>query len=217
MTTVLLVDDHQIVRDGLRLCLKGCAGYEVVGEAADGATAIRLARELRPDCIVTDVAMPGLSGIEVTRKILASAHCQAKIICLSMHADREIVAEALQAGAVGYLLKSAAFQELIHALEVVQAGGIYVSPAVAAAAAVDGLVDGPLEGGNELLAFLTVREKQVLQLLVAGNSARQIGMILGISHKTVYSFRTQIMAKLGIDNLPDLTKFAIRQGVAELE
>lgn len=215
MMKILLVDDHQIVRDGLRVCLEGCEGYEVIGEASDGATAIQLAQELQPDAIVMDVAMPGMNGIEAAREILAHAQPEAKIICLSMHADREFIAAAFRAGAVGYLLKSSAFQELVQSLRVIAEGRTYLSPAVAGIVVDSYVRQTTVEDPSPTI--LTPREKQVLQLLAEGNSAKEIGTALNISHKTVHAFRSQIMAKLGVNGLPDLTRYAIRQGLVRVK
>lgn len=213
MPKILLVDDHRIVRDGLRVCLEGYPEFAVIGEAADGQEAVRLAGELLPDIIVMDVGMAGLNGIEATREILARAHPRAKIICLSMHSDREFIAEALRAGAVGYLLKASAFQELVECLHNVSEGKTYLSPAVARIV-VDAYVRGPGQDPSDPLVIFTPRERQVLQLLVAGQSAKEIGQALNISHKTVHTFRSQILSKIGADSLAELTKYAIRHGLA---
>lgn len=213
---ILLVDDHQIVREGLRLCLQGHEQYTVVGEAADGLEAVRLAKELKPDVIVMDVAMPGLNGIEAAREILDKSHPRAKVICLSMHADREFIAEAFRAGVVGYMIKSSAFKELLHALEEIAVGRKYISPAVTDVV-VDNYVRQTPDQGPSPFSVLTSRERQVLQLLAEGRSAKEIGMALDINHKTVHAFRGQIMAKIGVESLPELTKYAIRHGLTTVE
>jgi DNA-binding NarL/FixJ family response regulator len=216
MISILLVDDHQIVRDGLRLCLQGDDRYAVVGEAADGIEAVQRAGELQPNAIVMDVAMPGLNGIEATRQILADAQPLAKIICLSMHGDREFIAEAFRAGAAGYMIKSSAFKELLDALQEIAAGRKYISPAVADIV-VDNYVRQGGEAGPAPYAVLTPRERQILQMLAEGRTAKQIGTLLNISHKTVHAFRGQLMEKIGVDSLPELTKYAIRHGLTTVE
>jgi DNA-binding NarL/FixJ family response regulator len=213
---ILLVDDHQIVRDGLRMCLGGDPSYQVVGEASDGHQAVQLAAELKPDIIIMDVAMPGLNGIEAARKIAADTDCNAKIICLSMHADREFIAEAFRAGAAGYMIKSSAFKELAHAMKEIAEGRKYISPAVADIV-VDNYVRQTHDDSATPFSVLTPRERQVLQMLAEGHTAKRIASNLDISHKTVHAFRGQIMAKIGVDSLPELTKYAIRHGLTTVE
>lgn len=215
MHKILLVDDHRIVRDGLRVCLEGCPDFEVIGEATDGREAVQLAQELQPDIIVMDVGLPGLNGIDATREILAHANPQPKIVCLSMHSDREFILKALRAGAVGYLLKASAFQELVQSLQFVAEGRTYLSPAVAQIV-VDACVRSPTPAPTDSNAIFTPRERQVLQMLAEGQSAKEIGKTLNISHKTVHTFRSQIMAKIGVDSLAELVKYAIRHGVVTL-
>jgi len=215
---ILLVDDHQIVRDGLRVCLQGNEQYTVVGEAADGLAAIRLAKELKPDLIVMDVAMPGLNGIEATREIHGSG-CMAKIICLSMHADREFIVEAFRAGVVGYMIKSSAFKELLYALKEVIAGRKYISPVITDIIVDNYVLQTPGQSATSASPFsvLTPRERQILQMLAEGRSAKEIALALEINHKTVHAFRSQIKKKIGVDSLPELTKYAIRHGLTTVE
>lgn len=212
---ILLVDDHQMVRDGLKLCLDEHDEYKVVGEASDGVQAVELARSLLPDLIVMDVAMPTLNGIEAAKKILTEIHPAAKIICLSMHSDREYISEAFRVGVVGYMLKSSAFKELVEAIGAIAEGRKYISPAIAEIV-VDNYLAKPAENPEKPFEILTPRERQVLHLLADGLSAKKIGNELGISPKTVHAFRSQIMLKLGIDSLPELTKYAIRHGLSKV-
>ncbi|MBC8873553.1 MAG: response regulator transcription factor [Planctomycetes bacterium] len=213
---ILLVDDHQIVCDGLRMCLDADSRHEVVGEAADGRSAIQMAGELEPDVIIMDVGMPKMNGIEAARQILQDRPGKVKIICLSMHADREFIAEAFRAGVAGYLLKSSAFEELDQALDQIAAGRKYISPAISDIVIQDYVQQG---SGAEPSPFstLTSRERQILQMLAEGHTAKAIGSVLGISHKTVHAFRGQIMTKLDITSLPELTKYAIRHGLTVVE
>lgn len=212
---ILLVDDHQIVRDGLRVCLEVNSQFTVVGEAADGLEAVRLATELQPDVIVMDVSLPRLNGIDATRAILA-ADSSRKVLCLSMHTHREFIAEAFRAGVSGYMVKSSAFQELVHALDLIAAGGKYISPAITDVVA-DDFVSQITQDGPTPFSILTPRERQILQMLAEGHSAKHIGAVLDISHKTVHAFRYLIMEKTGIDSLAELTKYAIRHGLTTME
>jgi len=212
---LLIVDDHELVRDGLRACLQEDDGFCVVGEASDGATAVKLAGELKPDVVIMDIAMACLNGIEATRQITADATSSTRVICLSMHSDREFIAEAFRAGASGYMLKSSAFQELVHALREVEAGRKYVSPMITEVV-VDNYVRRTAEPGVTPFSVLTSRERQILQLLAEGQSAKEIAATLSISHKTVHAFRLQIMEKIGVESLPELTKYAIRHGLTNV-
>ena len=163
-------------------------------------------------------AMPGLNGIEAAREIHASG-CMAKIICLSMHSDREFIAEAFRAGVVGYLIKSSAFKELLYALQEVVAGRKYISPAITDIIVDNYVLQTPGQGATSATPFsvLTPRERQILQMLAEGRSAKEIALALEINHKTVHAFRSQIMEKIGLDSLPELTKYAIRHGLTTVE
>lgn len=213
---VLLVDDHQIVCDGLRMCLAADSRHEVVGEAGDGRSAIEKAAELAPDVIVMDVGMPEMNGIEAARQILQHNRGKIAIICLSMHTDGEFIAEAYRAGVAGYVLKSSAFEELAQALDQIAAGRKYISPAISDIVIASYVQPNAADEGTPF-SQLTSRERQILQMLVEGHTAKAIGSILGISHKTVHAFRGQIMSKVGVNNLPDLTKYAIRHGLTLME
>lgn len=208
---VLIADDHQIVRQGLRAMLGKEHDIKVVGEAVDGRMAERLARELAPDVIIMDVSMPGLNGIEATRQIVAEFPT-IKVIALSMYNDRRPVLNMIKAGAKGYLLKERAFQELAKAIKVVVSNQTYLSGEIA-----DILVQDYLSFANsdEFSAshLLSSREREVLQLLAEGRSANQIAESLYISVKTVESHRAQLMAKLKVKTIAELTKYAIREGL----
>jgi two-component system response regulator NreC len=208
---VLIADDHQIVRDGLRSMLEKEPWIKVVGEAEEGRTTLRLARELAPDVIIMDVSMPDLNGIEATRQIVAEFPT-IKVIALSMHNDRRFVLNMIKAGAKGYLLKDSAFKELAKAIKVVVSNQTYLSGEIA-----DILVQDYLSVAtpDEFSAFhlLSPREREVLQLLAEGKSSNQIAESLHISVKTVETHRAQLMAKLKIKSIAELTKYAIREGL----
>jgi len=212
---IILADDHEIVRDGLGALLEQQAGMEVVAQADSGHAAVALAREHRPDVIVMDIAMPDLNGIEATRQIKTEMP-GIRIIALSMHADKRFVAGMLQAGASGYLLKKGAFRELAQAVSDVMQDRVYLSPKIADAVIhdyVQHLSETPTPGESSL----TPREREVLQLLVEGRSAEQIADQLHVSANTVGTHRHRIMEKLDIHSLPELTKYAIREGLTFLE
>jgi DNA-binding NarL/FixJ family response regulator len=211
---VILADDHKIIRDGLRSLIEKEDQIEVVAEAKDGRTAVRLAVKLSPDLVIMDIAMPGLNGVEATRQIIASAP-QCKVIALSMHADMRYVMEMLKAGASGYLLKDSAFEELSSAIRTVLNNKTYLCPTVS------GMVVGDYiqllqKGDGSVFSTLSAREREVLQLLAEGNSTSQIADRLHLSVKTIETYRQHIMEKLNIHNVAELTKYAIREGLTSL-
>ena len=212
---IILADDHQIVRDGLRVLLEQETGIEVVAEAENGHMAVELARQQQPDVVVMDIAMPDLNGMEATRQIKAEMP-DIKVIGLSMHADKRYVAGMFQAGASGYLLKKGAFGELAGAIREVVAGHNYLSPKIAGVVIQDYVqqLSGTVSPAADVL---TAREREVLQLLVEGKSAEQIAAHLHVSVNTVGTHRHNIMKKLNIHSLPELTKYAIREGLTFLE
>ena len=209
---ILLADDHQIVCDGLRMVLENEGGMEVAGIASTGREAVRLTRELEPDVVIMDVAMPELNGIEATRQIV-DAQPGTRVIGLSMHADKRFVRGMLEARASGYLLKECAAAELALAIRTVIVGRIYLSPAITGVV-VDDYVG---QRADERHRLLTPREREVLQLLAEGNSTREIAQSLFISVKTVETHRRQIMEKLHIHSVAELTKYAIREGLTSLD
>ena len=212
---VLLVDDHRIVREGLRAVLSSQMGLEVVGEATDGSEAVRLDAELAPDVILMDVAMRGMTGIEATRRIVAE-RSSTRILALSMHADGRLVHEMLGAGASGYLLKDCAAEELEAAIKTVLAGKIYLSPAIESTLAAKRPGSPGHAGLDEADPMLTRREREVLQHVADGKTSARIAVDLGVSIKTVETHRKQIMDKLGIRTIAGLTKYALRQGITGL-
>ena len=211
---ILLVDDHKIVREGLRTLLERQPGLKVVAEAADGDTAVRLARQHRPDLIIMDITLPGLNGIEATRKILA-ANPRTKVIALSMHSDRRFVLEILKSGAKAYLLKDSAFDELATAIGAVRDGRTYLSSHIADLVVQDA-VCRPAGRRRSAFSVLTSREREVLQLLAEGRATKEIAAQLDVSIKTIETHRKQIMDKLDVHSIAELTKYAIREGLTAL-
>jgi two-component system response regulator NreC len=209
---VLVADDHQILREGL-VTLLGKAGMTVVGEAADGRTVVRLARELKPHVVIMDIAMPELNGIEATRQIVAEVP-GIKIIALSMHADKHFVRGMLQAGASGYLLKHCASQELVQAIRAVQNHQTYLSPGITELVVED---FKSATGDTSAFSVLSPREREILQLYAEGKISREIAETLHISLKTVEAYRRQIMDKMDFKSFADLIKYAIREGLTTLE
>ena len=208
---VLIADDHQIVREGLRSMLEKEPGIKVVGEAEEGRTTLRLARELTPDVIIMDVAMPDLNGIEATRQIVAEFPT-IKVIALSMHDDRRFVLNMIKAGAKGYLLKDSAFKDLAKAIRVVVANKTYLSSEIADIVVKDYLATSTSEESSAF-HLLSPREREVLQLIAEGKTTNQIAEHLHISIKTVETHRAQLMAKLKVKGVAELTKYAIREGL----
>ncbi|MBI5409560.1 MAG: response regulator transcription factor [Nitrospirae bacterium] len=205
---IFLADDHRIMREGLRAMLEKKGGLEVIGEAGDGRTAVRLVKEMRPDIIIMDIGMPELNGIEATRRIIKNCP-GVKIIALSIHSDKRLVSEMLKAGASGYVLKEAAFSELIDAIHTVKRGCSYISVEI------QDVINKKLSK-HPLYSELTDREREVLQLLAEGKSTKQIASCLDVSAKTIDSHRQQIMKKLNMHSVAQLTKYAIREGITSI-
>jgi len=212
---VLLVDDHAIIREGLRSLLEKQPEMEVIADTDDGRRAIELVRELLPNIVIMDISMPGLNGIEATRQIIAEFP-DVKVIALSIHSKRRFVADMLSAGATGYILKECLFDELVQAIKAVAAGGRYFSPRITDVVVSDyvkrlsATTDSPFEA-------LKTREREVLQLVAEGKSTKQIALDLHVSTKTIEANRRQIMEKLNIHSVAELTKYAVREGLTTLE
>lgn len=205
---VLLADDHNLVRAGLRALLDGMPNIAVVAEARDGVEAIRLVEQTNPSIALLDIAMPGLSGLAACRSI-HERFPRTRVVLLTMYDSHEYVSEALRAGAAGYLIKDSAVGELESAIAAVAAGGIYLSPRISrqlAQAVVTG-AQGPGEAG------LTARQSEVLSLVAGGCSSKEIARQLGLSVKTIETHRTQIMDRLGIRDVAGLVRYAIRTGL----
>jgi len=209
--SVFLVDDHAVVRDGLKLLLESCAGISVVGEASDGRTAVRCVRDLRPDVVVMDITMPEMDGVEATRQIREECPT-AQVIILSMHSTSEHVFRALEAGARGYLVKESAGVEVVDAVIAVKEGRRYLSRKISEQV-LDDYVKHRTGPSRSPLELLSSREREVLQLVVEGKTSAEIGEILFISAKTVETYRSRLMQKLGTSDIPSLVKFAIQHGL----
>ena len=212
---ILLADDHGVIREGLKVLIENQPGMKVVGEAEDGQKAVQMAKQLSPDIIVMDITMPNLNGVEAARLILEE-NPHIRIIALSVHSDKHFVTEMLKAGASGYVLKSCLFDEVLRAIQTVRDGDYYLSPKIT-----DVVVDdykyymATLNKSSEVR--LTLRERQVVQLLAEGKPTGQIALFLHVSPKTVDSNRREVMNKLGIFSVAELTKYAIREGLTSVE
>lgn len=211
MTTILLADDHRVVREGLRTLLAQEPDLSVIGEASDGREVVTLARTLRPDVIIMDIAMPELSGIEATR-LIVSENPSIRIVALSMYADRRFVTQILRAGALGYVLKEAAFEELARAIRTVATGKPYLSQTVAGFV-VEEFMRQVSTTTSKSLEILTSRETEVLRLLAEGKRAKEIALELKIGVKTAEAHRQNLMNKLEMHSIAELTRFAIREGL----
>ena len=212
---ILLADDHKIVRDGLRALLEKQSGMEVIAEAEDGRTTVQMVQELLTDVVIMDIAMPDMNGIEATRQITTIAP-NVKVVALSMHSDKRFVVEMLEAGAAGYMLKDCAFEELANAIRSVAANRTYLSPKIADIIIKDYTRLFP-KTEFSVFSILTHREREVLQLLAEGKKTKEISSSLNVSVKTVETYRKQLMDKLDIHSIAELTKYAIREGLTTLD
>lgn len=212
---VLIVDDHGIVRAGIRSLLEGQPDIEVIGEASGGEEALEKALELRPELVLMDIAMPGMNGIEATRRLKATLP-DTSVLVLSMHDDEEFFFPVLRAGASGYILKESEPQELLYAIRTVHQGNIFLSPAVATAL-LEGFVTATPEHQEGSYSALTRREKEVLKLAAAGKTNCEMAETLFLSSRTVEKYRQAVMHKLGLERREDLTKYAIRRGLIDFE
>jgi DNA-binding NarL/FixJ family response regulator len=212
---ILLADDHALMREGLRMLLEKLAGITIVGEADNGISAVRMARDLKPDLVLMDIAMPDLNGIEASRRIMAEAP-RAKVIALSMHADKRFVRHMFAAGAAGYVLKGSAFEEVAAAIKTVAAGRIYISPKITDQVLAD-YVKQLAKSSAGAESPLSGREREVLQMLAEGKSSRKIAERLQVSVTTVDTHRKHIMDKLGFRTIAELTKYAVREGLTPLD
>jgi DNA-binding NarL/FixJ family response regulator len=212
--TVLIADDHAIVRDGLRYLLEAQGNIKVIGEASNGREAIKKVKELHPDVVIMDIVMAELNGIEATQQI-CKENRSARVVMLSMQSSTEPILRSLKAGASGYVLKESAGRELVHAIYSVNEGKRYLSSKVS-----DQMVEAYLNSGEGLqdpLSVLSLREREVLQLVVESKTSAEIADMLFLSIKTVKTYRSRLMAKLGIEDIPTLIKFAIQHGLTSIE
>jgi len=212
MTTIVVADDHKIVREGLVKLLEEREDFTVIGEASDGEEAVQMVLERQPDVVIMDIWMPRLGGIDATRRI-GKKGSSAKILVLSMHESRTYVEEVLRAGASGYIVKNSAPSDLIQAIDAVCSGASYLSPAIT-----QQVVDAIARPGDTSptgVSILTDREREVLQLIAEGLSSKEIAGMLGVSLKTIDSHRSNLMEKLDIHKVSGLVRFAIRAGLVE--
>jgi two-component system, NarL family, response regulator NreC len=209
---LLLVDDHEVVRTGLKMLLEGQPDIDIVAEASNGAEAIQLADQYHPEIVVMDITLPDITGIEATRQI-KQMHPEISIVALTIHEDEQYFFEMLQAGASGYVPKRAAPEDLIGAIRAIHAGEIYLYPSLAKALVVDYLGRSRSEPPEASLEMLTSREIEVLELLAEGLSNEEIAERMVISRHTVARHRENLMRKLGLHNRGELVKYAIRQGL----
>jgi DNA-binding NarL/FixJ family response regulator len=224
---IMLVDDHEIVRTGLRSYLEKQDGIQVVAEAGGGLEALDTIADARPDVVVMDITMPGIDGLEATRR-LKEKFPEIQVLALTVHGDKQYLFEMMAAGATGYITKQSAADELVEAVRSVANGNLYLQPALARwlledyrrlseqLSGHDGHRQSEPEGGHTRLDILSTREQQVLQHVAEGMSNPQIGQILGISHKTVARHRERIMHKLDMHSSTELVKFAIRTGLIDI-
>ena len=211
---ILVADDHKIMREGLCALIEKQPDMMVAGEAEDGRAAVQLTRKIRPDVVIMDVTMPKLNGIEATRQIAAEVP-ESRVVALSIHSDRRFVSQMFKAGARGYLLKDCAFEELIRAIQAVAGDQTYLSPAIAGVV-VEEFINGQTKQEGTTHPLLTAREREVLQLIAEGQTTKQIAASLQVSVKTVETHRRQIMAKLRLNSVAELTRYAIREGLTPL-
>jgi DNA-binding NarL/FixJ family response regulator len=210
---VLIADDHGVVAEGLKHLVEAQPDMEVIACVADGREAVQMAREARPDVVLMDLSMPELNGADATRAIV-QRDPDCRVIVLSMYAEREYVRRAIKAGAVGYVVKRSAAKEVVDAIRAAHAGQRYLSPRVA-----DVVIDDPAaaDDRDDLLARLSAREREVLQLIAEGRTGAEIAERLTLSQKTVETYRARLIEKLGIRDVPGLVRFAIQRGLVPLD
>ena len=212
---ILLVDDHRVIREGLRSLIDKQPNMEVVGEAGDGRTAVQLALELAPDIVLMDVTMPVLNGIDATRQIVKECP-KVKVLGLSIHSDKQFISYMLKAGASGYLLKNCAFEELVDAIQAVMSNHSYLSSDITSIV-VDDYVNHLSGDRASPCSVLSRREREVLQLMAEGMSTKEVASSLNINGKTVATHRESIMRKLNIRNVVELAKYAVRAGLTSFD
>jgi DNA-binding NarL/FixJ family response regulator len=214
--TVFLAEDHRIVREGFKLLLETHPDIKVIGEAGDGREAVRQVLKLNPDIVIMDIAMPEMNGIEATREISESLST-CKVVILSMYSTPQHVFRALNAGAKGYILKGSAGEDVVKAVRMVHSGRTYVCSEISEVVINDYLQKREMRVDDDPISRLSQREREIVQLLVEGKSNAKIAELLCLSQKTVETYRSHIMQKLGIPDLPSLVKFAIQQGITSVD
>lgn len=211
---IVIADDHEVARRGVRALLEGHHGWEVCGEAADGREAVNMVSRLRPDLALLDIGMPGLNGLDATRQILAALP-ETRVLILTMHDSEQVVREVLAAGAVGFLLKSDAGRDLVAAVEALQFGRTFFTSKVAQL-----VLEGYLHPGEQddmaFRSVLTPREREVIQLLAEGKTTKEVATTLNLSVKTAETHRTNLMRKLDLHSVVDLTLYAVRNGIVHV-
>ena len=210
---IIIADDHRLIRQGLKSLLES-QGFEVVGEAEDGRSAVKLVKKLDPNAVIIDISMPELNGIEATRQIHRETP-QVKVIVLSMRSDRQAVLAAFAAGTSGYLLKESAFEEMIIAIKVALEGRTYLSPAIAHVLVRESIEQWSVSA-EPMGRGISSREREILQLVAEGRSSKEMAESLYVSVKTIETHRKQIMNKLNLHSIAELTKYAVREGVTSL-
>lgn len=210
---ILIADDHEVARRGIRALLEGRLEWEVSGEAKDGREAVELASKLKPDIVLLDIGMPNLNGLDAARQILAAAP-DSRILIITMHDTEQVVREVLAAGARGFLLKSDAGRDLVSAVEALQHGRTFFTTRVAQMV-LDGYLH-PMEPENAARHVLTPREREVIQLLAEGKTSKEVAVALNLSVKTAETHRTNLMRKLDLHSVADLTLYAVRNGIVQI-
>lgn len=211
----MIADDHTIVRQGMRKLLETYPELQILGESQDGDQTVELAGQLLPDLIIMDISMPGLNGLEATRQIKKRLP-EIKILILTMHGEKEYIFKILQSGASGYLLKGSPIEELVAAIHAVDRGESYLSPPVSKSIIEDYIGGGPRRSGTTRSQSLTIREREVLQLIAEGHTSKSIATRLSLSSKTIETHRSHIMQKLNIHNAAGLIRYAIQKGWVEV-
>ncbi len=212
---IILADDHNVLREGLKSLLNQQQDFEVIGEADNGRDAVRLTKKLEPDIVVLDIGMPNMNGIQATQHIVAEVP-DTKVLALSMHSDHQFVVKMLQAGASGYMLKDCAYEELISAVRDITAGKFYLSKDVTGVV-ISNYINMIQAVDAVSHPTLTSRERETLQLISEGKSTVETANLLNVSPKTIETHRKNIMDKLDIHNIADLTKYAVREGITSIE
>jgi DNA-binding NarL/FixJ family response regulator len=212
---IILADDHIVLREGLKSLLSQQENFEVIGEADNGQDVVRLAKKLEPDIVILDISMPNMNGIQATEHIIAEVP-DTKVLALSMHSDHQFVVKMLKAGASGYMLKDCAYEELISAVRDITAGKFYLSKDITGVV-INNYINMIQDDDAVRVPALTSRERETLQLIAEGNSTVETANLLNVSAKTIETHRKNIMDKLDIHNIAELTKYAVREGLTSIE